>query len=317
VGKKVSKRPKSVQTRPSVQNEVLQRIAELRNSGMGYRKISKQLKKEGLATISKGSVANYWKQAQTDKNIAAKALCSNDPELKTLAEIEAKLQKKVNHAQTLEQAQQRIRNLHVQRAETQEGLHDIFSNKEELKEFALQTLQGSKDLKDFERHCAAESSPLEEALAKAVGSLEEYEREKEDLGGELDLPSHIEERMDSFLLDENKRKREENQRETQEQLQKRAPDIMLNFKCSSCGAAYETMSVASPEGVIQCNCGKLYKVSCPECKSRFDFDVEKKVFFCRKCNVSFGRPTLTYHDFTFMKDPPDFSAHDSRKDTPF
>jgi hypothetical protein len=75
--KKASNRPKvskSVQGRPSIKNEVLQRIVELKNAGQGFRKISKQLKSEGLATISKGTVANLWKQAQTDRNNTAKRL---------------------------------------------------------------------------------------------------------------------------------------------------------------------------------------------------------------------------------------------------
>jgi hypothetical protein len=147
---------------------------------MGFRRISKQLKKEGLASISRGTVANYWKQAQTDKNIAAKRLCNNDPELEILADTEAKLQKQVNHAQMLAQARQRIRNLQVQRAETKEGLHDIFNNREELEEFTLQTLQDSQVLKAFKLHREANRLPLAVTLANAVGSLDEYEVEKED-----------------------------------------------------------------------------------------------------------------------------------------
>jgi hypothetical protein len=89
--KPASNRPitsKRVQTRPSVQDKVVQRIAELRNSGMGFRRISRQLEKERLATISKSTVATYSKQAQTPEKDARNELF-DDPKLKALAKEES------------------------------------------------------------------------------------------------------------------------------------------------------------------------------------------------------------------------------------
>jgi hypothetical protein len=207
------------------------------------------------------------------------------------------------------QARQRIRDLQIQKAETPEGLQDIFKNSEELKEFVQQTLYDSPVLKTLELHCEANSLPLAETLSNVVGSLDKYEAENEDMRGWPDLPSYIEEQLDICVTGEQQRKR-------QEQLQKEGPDFLLNFKCSFCGAPYETMTIDSPTGEILCKCGKSFKLLCPGCKGKFAFDANKAVFYCKKCNLFFERPTLTYRDYTFLKEPPDFSARDSRKDTP-
>jgi intein-encoded DNA endonuclease-like protein len=76
-GNLTSKRPKHVQMRPTVQPRVTKRIFELKNSGMGFRNISKQLEKEGLAKISKTTVENYWKRAHNPTVSAAKKLFNN------------------------------------------------------------------------------------------------------------------------------------------------------------------------------------------------------------------------------------------------
>lgn len=116
-----------------------------------------------------------------------------------------------------------------------------------------------------------------------------------------DLPSYIEEQLDNYLVGEQQRKR-------QEQLQRKSSDFLLNFRCSDCGAPYETMIIDGPKGEILCNCGKRFKVVCSRCKGKFDFDANKEIYYCRKCNVLFGRPILTYRDYTFLKESADSSA---------
>ena len=222
-GKPASNRPKaskSVQSSKSVQPLVEQRIIDLKNSGMGARKISRQLEKEGTAIMSKSKVAEILKRAQT-RHMSTKAL-PKDPALKTLEKTEAKLLKQVNKIQMRSQARQRIRDLQCRKAETPEGRQDIFKNSKQLRKFVEQTLYDSPVLKEFKRHCEAEGLPLAKTLSNVIGTLYKYEVENVDLFWP-DLPSYIEERLDNYLEDEQRRK-------MQEQLQTKFSDFWLNFK---------------------------------------------------------------------------------------
>jgi len=294
VGKKASNRPKSVQKRPSVQDQVLRRIVELKNSGMGFRKISKQLKVEGLANISRGTVSNYWKQAQTHINTVAKKL-RKDPTLQTLNKTEAELQKQVDHIQMVTQARQRVRDLQLRRAETPEGRQSIFKNSQELKKFVQDTLYDSQVLKDFEPRCRADGLPLAKTLSNAIGSLDKYETENEDLFWP-DLPSYIEERLDNFLL-------EEKQRRKKEQLQKKFSEIELNFRCPHCNATSDNMIIDVSASENRCSCGRRFKSLCVECRSALNYDNNKGVWFCKKCGAIYERPRLRLSDFTFIREP--------------
>ena len=296
MGKTASKRPKpskTFQKRPNVPQHVLQRIVDLKNQGMGFIRISKTLKKEGLASLSKSTVANCWYWAQHQNKISAKKLQKN-PALKNLAKKEAKLRKQLNQIQEGIHARQRVRDLQFQKAETPEGRRDIFKNIENLKEFVQQTLYDSQTLKEFELYCETENLPLAETLSKAIGSLEEYEKENENMFWP-DLPSYVAEKIDDYLEDQQQRKKQENQ-------QKKFSDFWITFRCEKCGTPYSDMYILPFENVIACRCGEGYMPKCLECGNRLIFDSDKEAFACRKCNVIFKLPIITCH-YTFLREP--------------
>jgi transcription elongation factor Elf1 len=202
----------------------------------------------------------------------------------------------VNYRQAITQSHQRVRNLQLQRAETPVDRQEIFKNRQELEKFVRDTLYDSEVLKDFELHCREDRLPYTSTLSNVIGPLNKYEAENEDMCGWPDLPSYVEEQLDIYLTREQHRK-------LQEQLQKEAPDFLLNFKCSFCGAKYESMFIDSSGGEIVCKCKKSFSLVCPGCKGKFDFDADKAVFYCRKCNLFFEIPALTYSDFIFREEP--------------
>ena len=258
---------------------------------MGFRNISKQLEKEGLAKISKSTVENRWKQTQNQIIIATRNPFNN-AKLNALAKQEAKLQNKVTYSQMLAEALQRIQDLQIQRSETPEGLQDIFKTKKELKEFTLQALYDSEVLKAFILRCKIKRVQLAEAIAEAVGSLDEYVVQQEEIMGHLNLAGYIEERLEDCL-----------NRERQDQLEKPFREHLLNFKCSNCNHDYFGMWIDISEAEIVCSCGYRYKPLCTACGNELDFDNAKDAFFCRKCHAKFRLPTLKPSDFTFIKEP--------------
>ena len=291
-GKKSFQSSKTFQKRPKVPQHVLQRLIDLKNQGMGFIKISKQLKKEGIATLSKSTVANCWYWHQGQSKISTKKLQKN-PVLKNLANKEARLQKEASQIQEVKGARQRILNLQLERAETPEGRQKIFKNSEELKEFAQQTLP-EYTLKDFELICKEKGLPIAKTLSDVVEPLEKYEEENEDLCWWPDLSSCIKEKIDTFVESEQHNKK-------RQQLQKKFSDFWINFRCGKCDTPYYDMFILKFENVIACRCGEWTTPKCLECGNRLIFDADKDAFACRKCNAIFKLPIITCH-YTFLKE---------------
>ena len=172
-GNLTSSRPKCVQQRPIVHDPITQRIVDLKSVGMGFRMISKQMKIEGLADISKSTVENRWNQAQAQKYLPSKKST-------IFKKTEAKLLEQVNQIRIDKQRSERIRDLQLQRAETPEGRQEIFKNSAELLEFAQQTVS-EYSLKDFELICNEKGLPIAKTLSDIVGPLEKYEEENKDM----------------------------------------------------------------------------------------------------------------------------------------
>jgi hypothetical protein len=186
------------------------------------------------------------------------------------------------------EAQQRICDLQIQISEDQEGLEKIFKTKKKLKKFTLQTLYDSPVLKAFKLRCKTKRVQQADAIAKAVGSLEEYIAQQEDGMGEFNLAGYAEERLENCL-----------KREEHEEHEKRFWEDFLGSKCSNCDRSYLDMRII--EGEIVCSCGCRYKPLCEACGIELDFDHAKGVFVCRKCHSIFRLPTLKRSDFTLLR----------------
>lgn len=285
MGNLTSKRPNRVQPRTDVQNRITKRIVELKKSGMGFRNISKQLEAEGLAKMSKSTVENRWKQTQ-DPTKSATINPFNSSKLKVLSKKETKLQNRITYKQMVEEANQSICDMQIQRSEDPEDLENILKIKKQLKEFTLDTLYDSKVLKQFKLHCKTKRIPLPTAIVEAVGSFGEFVAQQEEMGD--NLVSYIEEKLENVL-----------KREQQEQLEKRFQERMLKFKCSKCGRNSGLYVVS---GIIVCDCGFLYKPLCEECGNQLGFDEAKHVFVCGKCHMIFRLPTPKPGDFKSIRE---------------
>jgi DNA-directed RNA polymerase subunit RPC12/RpoP len=139
--------------------------------------------------------------------------------------------------------------------------------------------------------------PLADTLSKAVGPLEKYETENEDMSNWPDLPSYIEEKIGIFLANEKRRKR-------QMQLQKMFSDRVVNFRCKVCNATIDSVIFITQTGENKCfHCGSWFKWLCPGCGSKLDFDKGTDTWFCKGCGAVFERPVLRSSDFTFIRAP--------------
>lgn len=250
--------------------------------------ISKQLKIEGLADISKSTVENRWNQAQAERYLPTKKSTN-------FGKTEAKLLEQVNQIRIDKQRSERVRDLQLQRAETPEGREGIFKNSKELRKFVEHNLYDSQVLKEFKLYCEADNLSLAKTLCNVIETLDKYEDENEDLFWP-DLSSYIEEKLGDYLEGEEQRK-------SQKQLQKKFSDFLLNFRCDNCDAPYDTMWILGFEGTIECKCGSSYKPLCVSCKSELYFDRSKDTWSCRKCDATFEKPRLRLSDFTFIREP--------------
>jgi hypothetical protein len=250
--------------------------------------ISKQLKIEGLADMSKSTVENRWNQAQVEKYLPSK-------KSRTFEKTEAKLLEQVNQIRIDKQRSERIRDLQFQRAATPEGRQEIFKNSAELLEFAQHTVP-EYTLKDFELICNEKGLPIAKTLSDIVGPLEKYEEENEDMCMWPDLPSYIKEKIDTFVEGEQEKKR-------RHQLQRKLEHIVPNTRCPDCHASTEKMSLSVLTGKLKCTCGCRFEWLCVGCKNPLIFDYETISWFCKKCDVTFTLPTVTFSDFIVNSEP--------------
>jgi hypothetical protein len=150
-----------------VDSEIIERIIQLKMSGLGYRRISTQLKKEGLADISKSTVANlYTKHVAEHEKKSERKLEKEKEYLKLKGEVEQLEQE--------EEKRKAFKNLYLRKANTIEGCRDIFRSNEKLLQFTHYTIYGSEELGKFDNYCLTQQLPLAKTLSVIVGSYERY-----------------------------------------------------------------------------------------------------------------------------------------------
>ena len=101
-----------------VERRVIERIIQLKEVGMGYRKIAKQLKKEGLADISKSTVANFYNEHAPIFEEESRKVLDGDEGYRILKKKEMKLQKEVEQLQVKKRSRERIKKLYMNKAKT-------------------------------------------------------------------------------------------------------------------------------------------------------------------------------------------------------
>lgn len=289
----------TVHARPAIQKDVLQRIVELKNSGMGYRKISEQLKKEGLATLRKSSIAKLYHEKAMPLMKEAEKELGNDEEYRVLSEKEVKLQKEVDRAKMIEEVHKNIKRLLLETARTSEGIRDIFSSPQYMLEFTETTVdyrsltfKNARVLDLFSSHCQAHNLSLSETLFKAVGNLDEYEADADENGIFVDLDNYIGLQLEFFLMNIQEEERKK-------ALQKKFEDDLLGSKCPECdqplARPLEYPKVAGKtllmiDGFLWCNsCDARLQMHCPGCKGLLHYTEGYKLH-CDSCDLTFTVP---------------------------
>jgi hypothetical protein len=234
-----------------VPSETIEKIIHLHDvEHKGFRKVADVLgmDKDRVHRIYKKNAATFEKQRQT--------MFSQDSEYMALKKTEQEIARKTKRAQAIEETRQKIRDLHIQRAQTSVGLEEIFSSPKDILEFAEQTVDQCKPLKLF---CSKHNLPPDKTLADLVGSKEDYLKTAEEEGGVQDLSEYINSSIDSFLMDQAKE--EEKQR-----LKRSFIDFIANFRCSNCGANIKEFEINFNELVCK-KCQARCKIPCPKCKT--------------------------------------------------
>lgn len=256
LGKQRRKRRKVSQCREqpgtsTVASETIEKIIHLHDvEHKGFRKVADALgmSKDRVHRIYKKNAATFEKQRQTEFN--------QDPEYMALKKAEQEIAGKAKRAQAIEETRQRIRDLHIQRAQTSVGLEEIFLNPKDMLEFAKQTVEQSKV---FILCCSKHKLQPDKTLADIVGSKEDYLKTADETGEVQDLPEYIGSCIDSFLMDQAKE--EEKQR-----LERNLSEFIANFKCSNCGANIKRFEINFNELLCK-NCQASYSIPCPRCKT--------------------------------------------------
>jgi len=215
----MSKPSNSVQ--PS--NTVLVRIVQLKNSGLGYRRIAKRLKEEGLADISKSTVANRHHQHLVALSEEIGKQIENNEEFQVDREKQLRLQREIVQLEAEKQIHQRTKDLYLQKASMPEGIRQIFNVPEELFDFAQCIVGNSEEWRKLKDYCANHNLSLEASFHNAVGSLEKYEKEV-DQGTSSDLDLYVKIEIDSFLYVREKE-------EKAKRFQKKFQEILFTAKC--------------------------------------------------------------------------------------
>ena len=291
---RTSKPSKTIQKRPTVQKTVLQRIIQLKNSGIGYRKISKQLKKEGLADISKSTVANIYHQHSAAYEEEIEKQLGDSEEFEAEREKQLRLQRDIVQLEVEKQIHQRIKDLYLQKARMPNGVRQIFNDPKELFDFARCTIGNSEEWRKLKDYGANHNLELEATFHEAVGSLEKYEEEV-DQGTSPDLDLYVKFEIESFLYARGK---EENAK----RLQKKFLEILFSAECLDCGAPLATTLamfghpevrslLIANENELHCTkCSASHHLLCPGCKTALKYNHEEKAFHCPSCRRAFPLP---------------------------
>jgi len=121
-------------SKASETSKTVQRIIELKKkSGMGFRRISRQLKEDKLASISKSTVANLYKKHVAEMNKQVERELDGNEQYRLL-------KKEVEQLEIDEEKQRRVKELLIRKAESKQGLQDFFAHPKKLMEFAEATI---------------------------------------------------------------------------------------------------------------------------------------------------------------------------------
>ena len=285
----MSKPSNSVQ--PS--NTVRVRIVQLKNSGLGYRRIAKRLKEEGLADISKSTVANRYHQHLVAFNEEIGKQFENNEEFQVDREKQLRLQREIVQLEAEKQIHQRTKDLYLQKASMPKGVRQIFNVPGELFDFAQCIVGNSEEWRKLKDYCANHHLSLEASFHNAVGSLEKYEKEV-DQGTSSDLDFYVKFEINSFLYVREKE-------EKAKRFQKKFQEILFTAKCSRCETSLtatlsefghpELRSLLIVEGQIQCvRCNTRYNILCPNCKTGLTYNGKEEAFHCPSCKLIFPLP---------------------------
>ena len=285
-----------------INEKVLERIVCLKDSqGMGYRKISEQLKKEGLASIGKSTVAaQYNRYAPKLKKETEEELDENE-EFKNLKEKMLKIEKEVKLFQALDETRRKIKESYLKKARTWQGLQDIFSTPAKMLNFTQATIDNYRSvvlknpdvLESLVAYCRKKNLPLAKTLSQIVGSLKEYQADADNDGTLLGLDNYVGLQLDFFLGDRQDEERNK-------ALQKRFSKSLMNTLCLKCGKpicasmadlGYPTAyTFFLSKGELRCyHCNALIQAFCPKCGGPVGYDGGS--FVCKRCVLTFRLQT--------------------------
>lgn len=284
-----------------INEKVLERIVCLKDSqGMGYRKISEQLKKEGLASIGKSTVAaQYNRYAPKLKKETEEELDENE-EFKNLKEKMLKIEKEVKLFQALDETRRKIKESYLKKARTWQGLQDIFSTPAKMLEFTQATIDNYRSVvlknpdvfESLVAYCRNNNLPLAKTLSQIVGSLKEYQADADNDGTLLGLDNYVGLQLDFFLGD----RQEEGRIKA---LQKKFEDHLMKAQCPRCSrplaqtfkyGKITRKTLLIMDGLLSCQtCEARLEVLCPSCKSQLGYKGEYD-FYCSSCDLTFALP---------------------------
>lgn len=277
---------KNVQDSPAVQEDVIERIFELKHSGLGCRRISKQLKKEELADISKSSVYNILK-LHVGKFKEPVEIVTED--IKVLR----KLRKEVQQLRTKNKTLVEIKKLTLEKVRTREGLEKVFSSSESMVKFAkiVVPIGTMKKLKVFcEQHYGVNKFDFESELGDAIDAytatpLKFYEEQHSDTPLDKYMIERIGWHIDYWQREDRKK-----------DLQKQFKDYWRTLKCK-CGLSHQFWKTDPVNGLIYCECGVIFEPRCLLCWQQKEESVsltfENGVYRCPQCELTFEMPELT------------------------
>jgi DNA-directed RNA polymerase subunit RPC12/RpoP/transposase len=269
-----------------IDERVLERIVHLKDSqGMGFRRIANQLKKEGMANVSKSTIATIYNRFASKLRAETDGKLKHDKEWLSLVEVESRFAAKVEEAERKAEHHERVRKLAFQLASTSYGRAQIFSHPKALLEWcevALENQTSPTLLDQLRKACGEDKIPFEKMLWETVGGPyypQYYEAILKREG--LSLDNFVREEVEYYL---HGRERER----TQKALQKAFSEILLNWRCSNCGSnILHTIMIKDRLSCFVCN--TPFSLFCPVCGSKLSFEKEKDCYRCASCGRRFER----------------------------
>jgi len=211
-------------------------------------------------------------------------------EYQRLKSFSVDLRQQVEHFEAKQTQRREIEDLLLRKAETDEGLKDIFSSHGNLWEFAcsiasrIATFSSYPDIwKSFLAYCKSRKLEPGKRLFEAVGTLTDFEDSIRQ-GGTNDLANHIGLELEIWL-DEAK------DEEKQAALQKSLREFLINVKCLDCGEPLAMRLIDGYpkrlliiEGEVRCfKCNTAQEVLCLKCKNPLKYKGDEHSFICSSC----------------------------------